>query len=219
MGRASTKIAPRMVVQQTLLSRKGYKMQIIERVKKRTGGAVILTPSATFDALKRLHAEGVIEPCSGKQRGIGKGGPRHWYRLTETGRAHAIDEGRKLAALFGVALTISDRQRAKAEKDREGARRKAVKKAKAKLKPTPKVPQIHGLTYDSLDEAEKELREPLKLGRCTRGAHFGKTILPQVWTGADIARSRRCPSCRGTLRAMKRERYGGAVQLNVKGER
>ena len=78
--------------------RHGY--GIMQEVEGRTGGAMRLGPGTLYGAIKRMRGPGLIaeaeEPVEGDER-------RRFYRLTALGRAVAVAEAGRLAALVEAA--------------------------------------------------------------------------------------------------------------------
>jgi DNA-binding PadR family transcriptional regulator len=81
--------------------RHGY--SILQEVAERTGGAVKLSPSTLYSAIKRLLAEGLIEELEERPDPEYDDVRRRYYRLTRAGRHAAIDEARQLEKLLADA--------------------------------------------------------------------------------------------------------------------
>jgi DNA-binding PadR family transcriptional regulator len=81
--------------------RHGY--SILQEVAERTGGAVKLSPSTLYSAIKRLLAEGLIEELEERPDPEHDDERRRYYRLTRAGRHAAIDEARQLEKLLADA--------------------------------------------------------------------------------------------------------------------
>lgn len=81
--------------------RHGY--SIMQEVNERTDGAVRLSPSTLYSAIKRLLQEGLIEELSERPDPANDDERRRYYRLTRTGRQAAADEARQLEKLLADA--------------------------------------------------------------------------------------------------------------------
>ena len=76
-------------------------LELMERVKKQTKGAVQLGNASVYPALRALEHEGLIDSYEGDPLPERGGRPRRYYKLTALG-AKAATENRKTAlALFG----------------------------------------------------------------------------------------------------------------------
>lgn len=81
--------------------RHGY--GIMRSVEGATGGAVRLGPGTLYTTLARLEADGLIEESDSRPDPTIDDQRRRYWRLTPTGRAVAVDEVRKLAAMVDRA--------------------------------------------------------------------------------------------------------------------
>jgi DNA-binding PadR family transcriptional regulator len=92
---------PRSAVQILLAlgegERHGY--AIMRGVEEATAGAVRLGPGTLYTTLARLEAEGLIEESDARPDPALDDQRRRYWRLTASGRAAAVDEVRRLAAL------------------------------------------------------------------------------------------------------------------------
>jgi PadR family transcriptional regulator PadR len=80
-------------------SGRGYGLEIIERVKERTSGAIVLTEGNVYPALKSLEREGLLRSYDGEPIPERGGRPRRYYELTGEGRRVATEQR---AALIGL---------------------------------------------------------------------------------------------------------------------
>jgi DNA-binding PadR family transcriptional regulator len=80
--------------------RHGY--AIMQEVTTRTAGALRLGPGTLYGSLKRLVADGLVEPA-GEREDEGDAERRRYYRLTPFGRAVARAEARRLEAMVRLA--------------------------------------------------------------------------------------------------------------------
>ena len=81
--------------------RHGY--SIMQEVSARTGGAVRLSPSTLYSAVKRLLEEGLIEELAERPDPDHDDERRRYYRLTKAGRRAAADEAKHLEKLLADA--------------------------------------------------------------------------------------------------------------------
>jgi DNA-binding PadR family transcriptional regulator len=81
--------------------RHGY--SIMQEVAERTGGAVKLSPSTLYSAVKRLLQEGLIDELSERPDPAHDDERRRYYRLTKAGRKAAAEEAKQLEQLLADA--------------------------------------------------------------------------------------------------------------------
>lgn len=81
----------------------GYGLELIERVRRRTGGRIRLRMGSVYPALKALEARGLVRGRPTGRRT--KGRPRRYYELTVRGVSAAAAQR---AVLFGL---LGDRSR------------------------------------------------------------------------------------------------------------
>lgn len=82
--------------------RHGY--GIMQEVDERSGGSVRLGPGTLYGAIKRMLADGLIRESADRPASEDDDRRRRcYYRLTKHGRAVAIEEAERLAALVRVA--------------------------------------------------------------------------------------------------------------------
>jgi DNA-binding PadR family transcriptional regulator len=81
--------------------RHGY--SIMQEIEERTGGAVRLSPSTLYSAVKRLLQEGLIEELEDRPDPAHDDERRRYYRLTRAGRRAAMEEARALEKLLSDA--------------------------------------------------------------------------------------------------------------------
>ena len=81
--------------------RHGY--SIIKEIAERTEGAVHLSPSTLYRAIKRLLEEGLIEELAERPDPQHDDERRRYYRLTPDGRKAALEEARQLERLLADA--------------------------------------------------------------------------------------------------------------------
>ncbi len=78
--------------------RHGY--GIMQEVEARTGGEMRLGPGTLYGAIKRMRGPGLLEVAEERVAGDAR---RRYYRLTALGRAVAVAEATRLAALVAAA--------------------------------------------------------------------------------------------------------------------
>jgi DNA-binding PadR family transcriptional regulator len=83
------------------LPRHGY--GIIKEIEAREGTAAAPSTGALYLALQRLEREGLIDGAEPPEDETDA--RRRYYRLTEAGRALAVEESARLAALVAAART------------------------------------------------------------------------------------------------------------------
>jgi DNA-binding PadR family transcriptional regulator len=81
--------------------RHGY--SIMQEVGERTNGAVRLSPSTLYSAIKRLLEAGYIAELEERPDPAHDDERRRYYRLTKTGRRAAIEEARQWEKLLSDA--------------------------------------------------------------------------------------------------------------------
>jgi len=81
--------------------RHGY--SIMQEVEERTEGAVKLSPSTLYSAIKRLLEEGLIEELESRPDPEHDDERRRYYRLTKAGRRAAMEEAKQLEKLLSDA--------------------------------------------------------------------------------------------------------------------
>lgn len=85
---------------QGLLQGEAYGLELIERVKSRTNGTVLLLQGRVYPALRELEAEGLVRSREGEPIPERGGRPRRYYELTALGRRTALQERKTVIALF-----------------------------------------------------------------------------------------------------------------------
>src|SRR5690349_3452321 len=89
---------------QALMSGPGYGLELIERVRERSGGRVGLNQGAVYPALRALEREGLVTSYDGETVPERAGRPRRYYKITAEGLRTAREDKRAAAGLFGLAL-------------------------------------------------------------------------------------------------------------------
>src|SRR6185503_14233030 len=81
--------------------RHGY--SIMQEVNDRTSGAIRLSPSTLYSAVKRLLEEGLIEELAERPDPEHDDERRRYYRLTKAGKRAAAEEAKHLEKLLADA--------------------------------------------------------------------------------------------------------------------
>lgn len=91
-------ISSKAALLQALITGPGFGLDLIERVKERTKGAVVLHQGSIYPALRALEREGLLRSWEG-ETAPGRGGtPRRYYELTAEGRRAAVRDQQVFAA-------------------------------------------------------------------------------------------------------------------------
>ena len=75
----------------------------MQDVSERTGGALRLSPSSLYAAIRRLLEQGLIEELAERPDPGHDDERRRYYRLTKLGRKVAMAEARRLECLLADA--------------------------------------------------------------------------------------------------------------------
>lgn len=84
--------------------RHGY--AVMQDVRERTGGSLVLSPSSLYASIRRLLEQGLIEELAERPDPDQDDQRRRYYRLTRLGRSVAVAEARRLERLLGDARAI-----------------------------------------------------------------------------------------------------------------
>lgn len=95
---------------QALLQGEGYADQLIELMKKRTNGSVLLLQGRVHPVLRLLHKKRLVTLKRRDNPGLRGGRPRHVFALTSRGRIVACKHRKMAAKLFAFG-THSRRKR------------------------------------------------------------------------------------------------------------
>lgn len=97
-------IGAKAALLQTLISKPGYGLELIERVKERTKGVVELSQGSVYPALRALEREGLLRSWDGETTPERGGRPRRYYELTAEGRRAAMREQQVFTAFSMVPV-------------------------------------------------------------------------------------------------------------------
>lgn len=92
---------------QALLEGEGYGLDLIERVRLRTRGAIRLLHGSVYPALRALEREGLLRSFSGESARETGGRPRRYYELTAKGRRLAHSQERAVSGLYRLVPDTS----------------------------------------------------------------------------------------------------------------
>lgn len=91
-------VSARAALLQVLVDGPGFDLDLIERVRAKTGGAVQLLEGSVYPALRSLRLGGLAEVRDGDTTDRG-GRPKRFYTLTHAGREQAERDRQTMAAL------------------------------------------------------------------------------------------------------------------------
>lgn len=101
-------INTKVALLQALIDGEGYGLELMERVRDKTGGRLLLHQGSVYPALRELEEEGLAESYPGKPTAERGGRPRIYYRLTAEGRRVAHDQREAVLGLFWVSGLVLD---------------------------------------------------------------------------------------------------------------
>jgi PadR family transcriptional regulator PadR len=93
-------ISARTAILTVLLSGKSYGLEIIDRVRERTRGHILLNEGSVYPALRALEREGLLRSFDGEPLPERGGRPRRYYELTGEGRRKAHEQRTALLRLL-----------------------------------------------------------------------------------------------------------------------
>ena len=102
-----TPVTAKAALLQALLSGRGYGLDLIERVKERTNGQIVVRQGSIYPALRALEREGLLisyEADPSPERG---GRPRRYYELTAEGRRVAFSQRESISGLLDLVGAFS----------------------------------------------------------------------------------------------------------------
>jgi PadR family transcriptional regulator, regulatory protein PadR len=89
-----------MAILAVLMHGKSYGLEIIDKVRERTKGAVSLNEGSVYPALKAMEKEGLLKSFDGEPVPERGGRPRRYYELTGEGRRAATSQYEALTGLL-----------------------------------------------------------------------------------------------------------------------
>lgn len=93
-------ISTKSALLQALVDGDGYGLELMERVREKSGGRFLLHQGSVYPALRELEEEGLAESYSGKPTPERGGRPRIYYRLTPEGRRVAYEQRAAVLGLY-----------------------------------------------------------------------------------------------------------------------
>lgn len=99
-----TLLDTRTALLQALISKEGYGLELIERVRTLTQGKVTLLQGRVYPLLRDLERDGLLRSYEGNPLPERGGRPRRYYELTAEGRRIARDEATAISILLQPAL-------------------------------------------------------------------------------------------------------------------
>lgn len=87
----------------SLADRERHGYSVMQDVAERTDGALRLSPSSLYAAIKRLLSQGLIEELQERPDPANDDERRRYYRLSKIGRRVAMAEARRLERLLSDA--------------------------------------------------------------------------------------------------------------------
>ncbi len=87
----------------SLMCGRGFGLEIIEKVRERTEGRIVLNEGSVYPALKALEREGLVRSFEGEPLSERGGRPRRYYELTGEGRRVAMEQRAALLNLLRPA--------------------------------------------------------------------------------------------------------------------
>ncbi|MGH9463405.1 MAG: PadR family transcriptional regulator [Vicinamibacteria bacterium] len=109
-----TAVTTRVAVLQALRDGPGYGRELIDRVKRITGGVLRLSPARVYPSLQKLENEGLVVSRCVSPRGARGARARRYHELTPQGVFQSKKEREVLAALVRRAPVSSPAPRERA---------------------------------------------------------------------------------------------------------
>lgn len=85
-----------------LMRGKSYGLEIIDKVRDRTDGTVILTEGNVYPKLREMERDGLLRSFDGDPTPERGGRPRRYYELTGEGRRAATDQRTAVIGLMDL---------------------------------------------------------------------------------------------------------------------
>ena len=101
-----TPVSARTAILMSLMGGRGFGLEIIERVRERTHGKIILNEGSVYPALKALERDGLLRSFDGEPMPERGGRPRRYYELTGEGRRVAREQRTALLNLLQPAEAV-----------------------------------------------------------------------------------------------------------------
>lgn len=95
-------ISAKAALLQALMRGEGYGLDLIERVRASTDGALVLHQGSVYPALRELEREGLLESYEGEPLPERGGRPRRYYRITADGKRAARQHAEVFRGVAGL---------------------------------------------------------------------------------------------------------------------
>ena len=99
-------ISARTAILLALVKGKGFGLELIERVRDRTNGAVKLGQGSVYPLLRELEDDGMVKSHEADPTPERGGRPRRYYELTGEGRKAALEQRTTLVAMARFAGAV-----------------------------------------------------------------------------------------------------------------
>jgi PadR family transcriptional regulator PadR len=90
---------------QALIAGENYGLALIDLVKERTKGKLVLHQGTIYPALRKMEKDGLVKSYEGEPLPERGGRPRVYYKITAQGRRAAVENTATVAGLFGALVT------------------------------------------------------------------------------------------------------------------
>jgi PadR family transcriptional regulator, regulatory protein PadR len=97
-------ISAQSALLQALIEGKSYGLELIDRVKTKTKGGLVLHQGSVYPALRELENDGLVTSHEADPTPERGGRPRRYYELTAEGLRAAKEDKKVVEALFGVPV-------------------------------------------------------------------------------------------------------------------
>ena len=101
------RIDPKTALLQVLISGDGFGLELMDRVKDATNGALKLGPGTIYPALRDLERDGLIESYRADPLPERRGRPRIYYSITADGRRAFHEKREQMVGFFGELVPVS----------------------------------------------------------------------------------------------------------------
>ena len=98
-----TPISARTAILMSLIGGRGFGLEIIQRVRERSNGKIVLNEGSVYPALKALERDWLLRSYDGEPMPERGGRPRRYYELTGEGRRVATEQRTALLNLLQPA--------------------------------------------------------------------------------------------------------------------
>lgn len=95
-------VSTKAAILAALMRGKSYGLEIIDKVRDRTDGTVILTEGNVYPKLREMERDGLLRSFDGDPTPERGGRPRRYYELTGEGRRAATDQRTAVIGLMDL---------------------------------------------------------------------------------------------------------------------